>query len=431
MRSLDGPVHEVTFSVDADRRDLLDEWLSHYVAGHRSLPGFLSAQTYALEDSEGKVRRVVRFCIESEEQLSAYLESDSLSSADRRPESLAENLHETRRTLTPAQIGDAEFIDVQHCLNCDAELNGQYCWQCGQRSGLRLISLWELLRDAFGDLFELDSRLWRTLLPLVTRPGLLTIDYLRGRRARYMPPFRMYIVLSLAFFVLAFFDPRESLSILFPAQDAAENAAPAAPASVADPQADDDAAVVSISRDGTETRAFDCSLEGYDATQLPAWLALRLTRERLTAACQRVNDDINNNGRGILGKLADSVPAGLLILLPVMALALKALYPLSRRYYVEHLLFVIHYHAFAFLVLTALMLFGQLLAIARLPAALAEVGSLAIGIYMPIYLYKSLRRVYGQGRWATLPKWLLLMMIYAIGLTVLLLIATVFAAFSA
>ena len=105
--------------------------------------------------------------------------------------------------------------DHPDCLNCGTELRGQYCASCGQRASNRLISIWELLRDAFGDLLELDSRLWRTVIPLLVRPGLLTHDYLIGRRARYMPPFRMYLVLSVIFFVVAVFDPRDDMSLLF------------------------------------------------------------------------------------------------------------------------------------------------------------------------------------------------------------------------
>ena len=52
-------------------------------------------------------------------------------------------------------------------------------------------------------------------MPLIIKPGLLAHDYLEGRRARYMPPFRMYLVLSVIFFVVAFFDPRDDLSLLF------------------------------------------------------------------------------------------------------------------------------------------------------------------------------------------------------------------------
>ncbi|MBT8130971.1 MAG: DUF3667 domain-containing protein, partial [Gammaproteobacteria bacterium] len=72
----------------------------------------------------------------------------------------------------------------QSCQNCRAPLTGQYCAKCGQRSQRRVVSLWVLLRELTGDLFEIDSRLWRTVIPLFIRPGHLTRDYLEGRRAR-------------------------------------------------------------------------------------------------------------------------------------------------------------------------------------------------------------------------------------------------------
>ena len=104
--------------------------------------------------------------------------------------------------------------------------SGQYCGNCGQRARSRLISIWELTQEAFGDLLELDSRLWRTLIPLVAFEAgqTHTRDYLEGRRARFMPPFRTYLVLSIFFFLIAFFDPAtRSLAIFFepeaPARD--------------------------------------------------------------------------------------------------------------------------------------------------------------------------------------------------------------------
>lgn len=430
MMSHDGPVHEVSFSVDAQHPELLDDWLERYISERLLLSGVDHADAYALPDDDEHAHRIVRFLVQSQTHLDVLLEQNALRPAPAELERLGTSLRESRRTLILAYPSDVPPIAAQHCLNCDAELKGQYCGECGQRSGRRLISLWELLRDAFGDLFELDSRLWRTLIPLTARPGLLTVDYLRGRRARYMPPFRMYIVLSLAFFVLAFFNPSGSLSILFPAQDPAEVTVPATPTSDSNVERDEDGVSLSVSDNTGDNSLLDCTLEDYDEAQLPTWLASRVTRERLEDACGRINAAIEDNGRSLLGNLADRVPVGLLILLPVMALTLKALYPLSRRYYVEHLLFVIHYHAFAFLVLTALMLFGQLLAVARLPSAFAEIASVGISVYMPVYLFKALRRVYGQRRWATFPKWLLLMLVYAIGLAIMLLIATVFAVFS-
>src|SRR5210317_1561489 len=53
------------------------------------------------------------------------------------------------------------------------------------------------------DFLDLDSRLMRTLKPLLLHPGKLTRDYLDGRRFRYTPPLRLYIFSSMAFFILA------------------------------------------------------------------------------------------------------------------------------------------------------------------------------------------------------------------------------------
>ena len=55
--------------------------------------------------------------------------------------------------------------------------------------------------EAFESLTHADSRVWKTLGYLLARPGLLTREFLDGRRARYLPPFRLYIVISLVFFL--------------------------------------------------------------------------------------------------------------------------------------------------------------------------------------------------------------------------------------
>ncbi|HWN39608.1 MAG TPA: DUF3667 domain-containing protein, partial [Gammaproteobacteria bacterium] len=88
------------------------------------------------------------------------------------------------------------------CLNCGAALAGRYCSACGQKADVGIPSLGQLLADAFGDLFNFDSRLWRSLLALAFKPGRLTRYYLAGKRESYTPPFRMYIVTSVVFFAL-------------------------------------------------------------------------------------------------------------------------------------------------------------------------------------------------------------------------------------
>jgi len=111
-----------------------------------------------------------------------------------------------------------------------------------------------------------------------------------------------------------------------------------------------------------------------------------------------------------------------------MALVLKILYPLSRRYYVEHLLFVVHFHAFLFLALIV-QRFGLML-LGTVGAGDAWLALVIVPLYATWYPYRGMRRVYGQGRTVTLLKYGLLLLAYAISFALLLAAAALLAAFS-
>ncbi|MDG2177116.1 MAG: DUF3667 domain-containing protein [Gammaproteobacteria bacterium] len=94
-------------------------------------------------------------------------------------------------------------------------INLSYCPQCGQKSDTHILAFRELLAEFADDLLNMDSRLWRTLGPLVIHPGKLTNEFIAGKRMYYLPPFRLYLILSLLFFLflmIALFFPK-SLSI--------------------------------------------------------------------------------------------------------------------------------------------------------------------------------------------------------------------------
>lgn len=348
------------------------------------------------------------------------------------------------------------------CLNCGTAVTGQYCGQCGQRATTRLISLWELVSDAFGDLFELDSRLWRTMLPLLIRPGLLTRDYLQGRRARYMPPFRMYLVLSLLFFLIAFFDPHDQLAIFYetPAETASvddpekaarrQEAREALEALVAEGVLDESvlapdgplgenapdvdtgtAATDGANPPGLSVRFSDEEAECFSASgefdSAPAWFKRRFSKERMEQVCERVKAA---GATGVAKEVLDNMPIALLVLLPIMAFVLKLMYPLSRRYYVEHLLFFVHFHAFLFVLITLQVLWTRLILLIGLDEAIAVLPVVATSFYVPVYLYKSMRRVYGQGHvWTTL-KFVALTGTYLFMLLIMIAAAMLFAVFS-
>lgn len=320
---------------------------------------------------------------------------------------------------------DSLHEDIPPCLNCNEPLRGQYCANCGQRSTSRLISLWQLLKEAFGDLFEADSRIWQTLGPLLFRPGKLTKEYLQGRRARYMPPFRTYLVLSIIFFVVASFNPREDFSLLFEPPPATSNEEIQ---EEPDTETDDIDFRFNIDFDDEQTDdgKDNCDIDDADLEGIPEWILRRFTKERLVKACEQARLD---DGRSVFRRLVDNIPIALIVLLPMMALVLKILYPLSRRYFVEHLLFFVHFHAFFFCVLTLQILFQRLMAMLSIPVVVPILAIVATSFYVPVYLYIAMRRVYGQGHLVTITKYIVLFTAYLTGASLTLLGAITFAFF--
>ena len=88
------------------------------------------------------------------------------------------------------------------CAKCGAELHGPHCYSCGQPVKGMVRPLSSMLHDVADTIFNIDSRIFRTLLPLYFRPGYLSNEYFSGRRVRYVTPFRLYFFMSVAAFLL-------------------------------------------------------------------------------------------------------------------------------------------------------------------------------------------------------------------------------------
>ena len=93
-------------------------------------------------------------------------------------------------------------LSAVNCKNCNTSFKGNFCPHCGQ-------SIYEydrpfrfLVADFTGNLFAFDTRFWRSFKALLLRPGKFAKDFISGKRARYMAPFRFYIFSSFIFFIL-------------------------------------------------------------------------------------------------------------------------------------------------------------------------------------------------------------------------------------
>ena len=287
----------------------------------------------------------------------------------------------------------------QQCANCGAGVTSRYCAECGQRVEHSVPSVWHFAREVIEDLTHADSRLWRTLAALTFQPGFLTREFLDGRRMSYLPPLRLYLVLSVLFFLVAALTAQptpESREIHF---------------------IDVTANHVSVERPGQGESREKALRACNNLTYGGPWKSYLLPAFRTT--CARAVED---GGRELHDSFMHNLPRAIFLTVPILALALKPLYRRPRRYYVEHVLFLLHDHAFLFLLLGLYWIVAALLHV----HALVEPLGILAGLYVPWYYYAAMRRVYGQSPGRTLGKLAVLVLAYAICAVVALLATSIY-----
>jgi hypothetical protein len=292
---------------------------------------------------------------------------------------------------------------VAACLNCGAPLTGAFCASCGQRDIPPYPSVRELVVDAAAEFSGWDGRLANTLRDLIRRPGLLTHEFLEGRRVRYISPIRLYLVTSLVYFLLAASAPNvrlESGQPVFEGLRVGTTKTKDKPVSRAERVGN--AARQSLENQQVLTAAErDSALK--DIARAPAVMRPFLRRA------------VEDPG-GFKRRLLETMPRMLFVLLPIFA-GIVALFYRGRKY-PEHLYFAIHLHAFIFLALAT----AALVKFTQIPLLVAAAGLIVV-IWIPVYATRAFRRVYGGSLSRTLMKELAIGAIYcvaaAIGFTVM------------
>lgn len=90
----------------------------------------------------------------------------------------------------------------ERCSNCHTPLKGRHCYNCGQVADTFHRPIWSLFAEVLEGYLGLDGRIWRTIPPLLLRPGIMTARYLSGVRQPFMTPFRLFLLSSLLFFLV-------------------------------------------------------------------------------------------------------------------------------------------------------------------------------------------------------------------------------------
>lgn len=352
---------------------------------------------------------------------------------------------------------------ITHCENCGASLTGEYCARCGQHAIDYRRSLWRVLIDALDSFLNWDTKFLQSLGVLLLKPWRLTIDFNAGRRVRHIHPLRLYLLASIAFFLtvkLFQFDGTPTLT-LSPADRAELNAeldrlaGPESPLTaeqqeklallrarfLAPPETTSaeernrlDRTITKLERVGRKKNLeaadrerlekllaeeqspapsatsgsptpspavtpgpvvapFQFKTGGEEKTPFEAWLEGRIK--------EKIGED-GTNAQLFLKTLRDNIPIMMLCCIPLFAFVLKILYLRKRRYYVEHLVFALHVHSFAYIGVVAIALVGTGLE-PTLPA-LSEPVEILLWFALFVQIFLSLRYVYGQGWFFTALK---------------------------
>jgi hypothetical protein len=350
-----------------------------------------------------------------------------------------------------------EDTPTRYCPNCYYPLPayGQYCANCSQKYTDGKVSFWELIRDFLESVLNIDSKIFRTLGALFL-PGRLTSAYFRGQQKRYVPPLRLFFVMAVAHFaVLGFltldaleeslkesleasrsdayfgifhaeFDTaRQEVAALFPDEPAASAALDSLNARIEEAPRDSQNLMYVVWEGDGGFKTQNVRVAAYDLMEMPPngladYYGVEGFWQRLVfRQIAKLNQEGGNFARYLVGKLIWMA----VLMMPALALILKLLYIRRERYYVEHLVFSFHYHAFAFLIASIFFLLGHVLG----PDREGQLFSLFfLGVLF--YLYKSMRRFYLQRRFKTIVKFLLLNMAYVMIFSLFIAIMALFTA---
>jgi len=295
------------------------------------------------------------------------------------------------------------------CGNCAAPVLGKYCGQCGQAMDTHRRSVLHLLHDLLTDIASFDSRVLRTIRALFLQPGELPVAFREGRTQRYVPPIRLYLFVSLIFFL---FLSVTNIAIfqLEARSPTSHHADPGEPAASDEPDAL-----------GTAIGNLDWKLHFFTPAmtarpELPAGVKQALDRDKAKLA-KTANPD---NSRRLIGvvetlisepaainkPLTDWLPRILFILLPGFAAVLALFYWRQRKnfLFVDHLVFSLNIHSFMFA--TILIGIGLAQFLDRGLMLLATLGAIWL------YLILAMRRFYRQSWGWTIAKFFLVSGVY-------------------
>jgi hypothetical protein len=343
-------------------------------------------------------------------------------------------------------MSDQEIVVTRNhrpCPNCDSDLLGDYCSNCGQHDQDMRRPFFKLIGEFFSSLTELDGRFYRSIFYLFTKPGFLSTEFVNGRRASYTPPLRLFLIISISFFLMvSVLNSIDSVQNTL-AESQSNGASTVASSLIPDlniqvTDGNEDVVVTDLDDltellAGEEVSGAEGELDNVDIEEgvtdddLEDVYAF-IDSFNLGFLSEQTNENlrivIKAQTKANVSQFADDpqefffgsleyINFFILMMIPVLALIQKVFYIGTGRYYAEHIILALHNHAFLILSFFLIMLTDMIaeLEVVYLSSGF-DLAGLALIVWLNAYLFLSLKNFFKQGKLFTLLKFVLASFLY-------------------
>lgn len=349
-----------------------------------------------------------------------------------------------------------------HCLNCNTQYDREnnYCPNCGQENNHNRASFGTLVMDFFHNYFSFDSKFSNSLLPFFFQPGYLTKKFVLGKRASFVNPVRLYLIISLLFFFVFSMVSKDLVKKgVNTAGEAVENVEESLDELPEDQQelvrdltkgdfskfdSDSVYTFATTKKDSTDADVSftfqkpDSTNDFLTEENVSIYLAVREDRNFDVEA---VMDTLNTSGLSdfqydltkklirleraesqiVISQMLKNLPIMMMLLIPFFALVLKIFYMRRSQYYITHLIHALHLHSFAYIIYG----FTFLMAMYWFSSAAFWV-LLGSALLVTIHSYMSFLKVYEQKKFKTFLKFNIIGFMYSLILIVALFVELFF-----
>lgn len=291
------------------------------------------------------------------------------------------------------------------CLNCRHVVDQKFCPNCGQENTDTRKTFHHLFIHFFEDLTHYENAFWKTIRNLLFRPAALTKEYLSGKRLSYLAPVRLYIFISFITFLLI---------ALFP-NNVSENL----------DKSDKEISSKFEKKDKIRVKSFNSnkhfelrSMKELDSIQKYGKENEKFSEFEYWLYGKAVHVTEHNTQKEIIVKFVESfihnIPKILFIIMPFFAFFLWIFHNKKKWYYFDHGIFTLHYFSFLLLIFLILFIINKVIGLFGADSPISFIADLStfVGmIWMFYYFYPAHHRFYGEGRFVSFVKSVILFFI--------------------